>query len=1112
MFPHINRIIAQPALENCLEDATIGEEYVWSLSEKKYIRSGNLLTANGNISAVPVRQSTIWTRFETPTVGNPENAVPRTPSGGSSVASGDKRASLTPPAVGPSKFLPVQDQAKVREWSRNVDTAADPGVAAEQPVEPEADTDQDITTRRVVEDSDSETEAQQESAPGNKRSVAVEPKGEDKILQDPVAIQKHQSISQPQTLTGQDPEERARQARLERANRYRHTAPAMHTGQLRQAATNVIAAGSFFAGVPRDEEQAPEAVVAQRTNNLTGDLNSQPPQRRPLEPKRTRGRGFGYDGAADDLEESDSCVGNNEVSKLTSISCQDPEPQPYVPSEDINSSKHDASRKHHPPRNLGMEPASSARFSGMPVDQSNTDHFSRRFPNQQAEFSNRPRPGIDHELGRRSHGDVEQAKPRKHTKRLVDVETNATEAGSIIPPPGLIICQAATAVAVDQSHILDSPLEEIQRPSLKPSWDAPTYPNEDTSFSALSQPGGSRQPPFDFTPQTELVKPNINLMSDDILAQLQATKQKQRKKNNRSSATVHTAERIEEEDEIDVRKFHNTMNLKAPNPGRGKNKSKSSARENGELRAERIAATKADAYGSVAKAQRNKATTAVPSHNITPPSERIQQLAKSNSTMSATHADVLQVNARKGLADDLVHRMRPMFEAARAYAGDLHFECQIGNLLVMPSSLIKEKRVYERDKWPKIFDSGSISPDVKFNNIVTCDGSEVDNVLEMKARGNKTTKVWNKDMPGATKMEFELQCQDNAGRAFKLRFNVDGTHSVDEGYSAIGKIGVHCPGRAWDMCAVLGGVSTWHYLSDDLDSAIAELVSGIYVSAKEATAIHFRIPASNILTVHDVILRRTSFHNCQSSEQEDVQLKITENKFLYTRSHRVDKRLYYSFEKSHKNMEENNRVHYEVSVIHKGIAEAFKANKQIEVGELTSVETTGALLLTTKAASTLLEVALNLVDRIDWVGKRNHGTIVRQREEDQAQEQEFTRMMPPATHTKIMRPISGNMGYSIAGSRTVDASRTIAGSRFQAPTPSVLPYGIRAGTTAQVYEDASGNRYMIGQGGAQIPVIREEEPDVGSADILPNDSASQIGRRPRGAESTARSDKPAGFW
>lgn len=1122
VFPHLDRVIAQPALQDRLEDATIGEEYVWNQSERKHIRSENLATPSSNSQAVPVRSSTIWTSFNIPTIGNPENAVPRTPSGGNSVASDDQRKSGKPSAAAePSKFLPIQDQARLREWSRNVDTAADPAVPADQPMEP-IEEEGEPTSRRVVKDSDSEVEQGQGSEPVNARLVAVDSDEEDEVPRQAPTASTRMPPPQPVISAAPDSEDKARRAR-ERANRYQDTAPVAPTSQGRQPATNVVGADSFFVGVPRDEDEPAEAVQSRRI--VTSRTQNDSQQSRPTEPKRARGRGFGYDGAGDDPDESDPGIANDDVSRLTPMSYRDPEPHHYMPSDDFNPSRYGASRvQGRQKRGPTTGTTSPATIQAGPGRQQRNDHFPRRFPSQQAgpldpdthsrPVDSWPRPGIARDIDHRSRREAERTKHRQQANQLIDVEDNSTKTNSLLPPPGLTIRQPDAADPAVPDHILDSPLEQIQRPSLKPSWDAPMYTNEDTSFSASSSSGGARQLPFNYTPQTQLVRPNINMMHNDTLAQLQTIKYLQRKKSSRPDVSAHASERIEEEDEVESRKFHNTMNLKAPNPGKGKKSSKAPAQESAAQRAERIAATMADAYGAVPNSVPATTTTALPSRGRPEvPSRRLQQLARSNPTMAATHSDTLQSNARRELTDNLVHRMRPVFEAARSFAGDLQFEIQVGNLLVMASSLIKEKKVYEPDRWTTIFNSTGIAPEVKFNNVVTSDGSDIDNILEMKARGNKALKAWNKTTPGPLSMEFEFQCQDNAGRAFNLRFNVDGTHSVDEGYCTVGKVGIQCPGRTWDVCAVLGGLSTWHYLSDDLEAAVAELVSSIHVNPVEAMTINFRLPASNALTVHDVVVRRTSLHDCQSTEQEEIQLKITESKLLYTRSHRVDKRLYSSFEKSHGNMAENHRVHYELSLVHKGIAEAFKANKQLEVGELTPADTTGASLLNAKVANTLLNAALNLVDKIDWVGKRNYGTIVRKRDELIARGQELARTLPPVTNTNIVRPVNLNSGHSIAAPRTAIASRTNVGSRYPAPAPPAMPVrGIRAGTEAQVYEDASGNLFRIGLGGAQIPVIREDGSGVGSAEILPNDSASQIGSRPRVARSTRYDDRPAGFW
>lgn len=1112
-YPHLDRVIAHPALESCLEEATIGEEYVWNQSERRHIRSENLPATSRDIQANPVRPSTVWTTAELPTIGNPANAVPRTPSGDNSIASGDKkRSGMPPPSAGSSKFLPLQDQARMREWSRNVDTGADPAIAAEQPVEPEAEGDDGTATRRVVEDSDSDVEIQQDTtAPATARLIADDSSEEDEVPRKAIVTPTLLSTQQHQTSSA-DPVERARRV-IDRANGTRGPTP-FAPNQPRRAAANVVSADSFFAGIPRDEDKPEEAVAVHRPNNTT---TQHTPLTQGNSPAQHRVRGFGYDGAADDDDEPHVNISDNETSRYTPTSYQNPEP-PYMPSDEFDTSKYGARGKRLPRPKQVTAGASPVKFPNSTTSPRKRDQ-SRQFPYQATDIiesrghnspvDSWPRPATDRDTSQRNRGEVEHAR-YQDPNQLIDVDDKGSNARSIPPPPGLTIHQGSIAIREDPAHILDSPLEEIQRPSLKPSWTASMYPSEETSVSASSSSGGTRQMPFNYTPQTQLVKPNIHSMQNDTLLHLQAMKRKQVRGSKAATSTSgHPTERISEEDEPRARKYHNTMNLKAPNPGKSK-KSKPSGQESAVQRAERIAATMADAYGPVPKA---KAATSSGRSEPLPPSRKVQQLAKSNPIMAATHTDVLQSNSRKDMTDTLVNRMRPMFEAARSFSGELGFEIQIGTLLVMPSSLIKENKVCEPDRWQKIFNGSGISPDVKFNNIVTCDGSDIDKMLEMKIRGSKAIKAWKKDMPGPSRMDFEFQCQDNTGRAFNLGFNTDGTHAIHNGHCVVGKVGIQCPGRTWDVCAVLGGISTWRYLPDDLESAVKELVSSIYVNAEDAMAVHFRVPASNALTVHDVVVRRVSLHDCQSPKDEGIQLKVVENKLLYTRSHRVDKRLYFSFEKSHGNMVENHRIHYEISVIDKAVADAFEANKQLEVGELTSAETTGASLLGAKRTNILLDVALSLVDKIDWVGQRNYGTLVRRVDQRLAREQELSRIMPPATHTNIARPVHLNTGHSVAGPRTAIASRTNVGSRFPAPTPTALPiHGIRAGTHAQVYEDGSGNLFRIGQGGAKIPVVREDESGVGSGEVLPNDSASQIGRRPRVAQSTIYNDKPAGFW
>jgi hypothetical protein len=108
----------------------------------------------------------------------------------------------------------------------------------------------------------------------------------------------------------------------------------------------------------------------------------------------------------------------------------------------------------------------------------------------------------------------------------------------------------------------------------------------------------------------------------------------------------------------------------------------------------------------------------------------------------------------------------------------------------------------------------------------------------------------------------------------------------------------------------------------------------------------------------------------------------------------------------------------------------------------------------------------------------------------------------------FLRPVHLPAGLSVAGPRSIAATRTVIGSTTGGNTQMSV-HGIRSGTKAQTVTDMRGNYFRIGLGGARIPLNRHEEASMSGDAVAPDDSASQIGSPRRNLPVETRPDS---FW
>lgn len=1142
--PHRDRIMVHSDLEEHLEHMLVGEERIWNQNTSKYSTPENLLSAQMSQDNM-THASKIWTHFKTPAIGKPDNSIPRTPSGSNSVASSDKiRKPSSAVADQPNKFLPLQEQARLREWSKNVDRGADPAIAAEEPFEAEAAEEQANLSKRRVEDSDSDPEPS-ERAPDPEHQVqrVVAADSDDEVEADaalkmdrPVLGKLQVNPRQPIGIQNVD------FGYINRAER-KATPPQIANIKTKKVSHNIVSADTFFAGIPRDTgENDLDTAMQAKSGSQQGRIITSPIPTRSYQYSNKRN---GFDGTADRSPETQHIDHGQplsvnslhhttaELSSKNESGTVEPASPTYVPSGNFDPTIYGVSNRNRSGRqqkrgnhshsdgqySSGRQASRIAHLSPGIESSRTVTKQSRNYPDQQGSAEHRrtstqpvpstPCPNLHTGNAPNFRGAAASRRSRKD--QLIDYEEDDfVRKGAIEPPPGLTSHSRTPRVEPEKPHALDSTSEDVCIPSIQPSEGRRLSCSEDISFSTSSSSGGLGQSLYDYVPQTKIIKPDVSHMRNDLIQQLRAVKAQEARTRSKAHPTHPQIERIEEDDEISTRKFHETMNLRGPNPGRGKNKVQTQETE-AQKRA-RIAKVKEElqieAMGSKARREPEKSEMSTQQDKL---STKAKQAARSNPIMANMHADQLQEAARRKCASELIRVMRPILGAARAYSGRLELEFQIGQLLVMPTSRLNTIKVYENDKWLNIFEKSGATVDVKFTNMLTNNGEDIDRILETRT---KKWKTWSRETPGPTNVTVEFLCLDNLGQPFKLAMNADGSYRTTKDASVVGKVGIHCPGRVWDVCAVLTGSANWSDSSVAFEEDVREFVSTIYIKPELLTTVYFRPPVSNCLSVQDVVLKRVSFHKCQVPGEESLQLKITEVKTLKTRTHRTDTRLHVSHEMKHDAMAGEARVYYEVAITHLDVNHAFDDNRGLEAGELSETLNTG--IFHPEQANMVVSAALRLVDKIDWVGSRNYGTLVQKQDEKIVREQQMAKTLPPsARNPTLIRPVQYPSGYSIADPRTVIGGTTTVETNLQTTTVAQPIHGIRANTYAQVWEDVDGNVFRVGQGGARIPVTLEDG-HMNRAEVLPDDSASQIGGRSRTLRSMnaagAYPNKPENFW
>lgn len=486
---------------------------------------------------------------------------------------------------------------------------------------------------------------------------------------------------------------------------------------------------------------------------------------------------------------------------------------------------------------------------------------------------------------------------------------------------------------------------------------------------------------------------------------------------------------------------------------------------------------------------------------------KLAQIRK-NPLLAKLHADTLEESMREEQCRKLIPQLEKLFEISRAFNGELSFQAQLGQVLVTYGSMVSAEKFVDPAMWSKMFEPQQSSNSMvqsSFTPILTTNGADIDRALEMKmpdGKGKGKIKAFvAKPISGS--VSYHFSCQSRNNDEFSIVVDQTGKYELRREPVTTGMVNVHCPSHIWDTAFVLSGHLQWLNPPPALQKSISAFVQSIYVLPdREKLMMVFRQPSDHEMEIRDLMVKRTSKHGCNMPKCNKLQLQITETKTLLFKKNHEDTNLWQAYESvtdDHQRLMDTGRVHYEISVIHTDINEALAQNAQLEFGHLTDEETTGKSLVKSQRSSiySMLDMALCMVSKLDFMGLSNIGTQQRKAAEEAAQRLKLTQ----AAESQAKPTVPGSMPVqSRFSSSLVRDGNGLA-------TVTEVP-GIRANTLAEVYSNPDGSRYKLGLGGAKIPVSTNQDiPSTGDA-VLPDDSMSQVGRPPQSFLQAMRPRRP----
>ncbi|KIX98766.1 uncharacterized protein Z520_05227 [Fonsecaea multimorphosa CBS 102226] len=1090
--PGFQRVIVN-SMEQTLCRKVIAELRPWDSKTREFFIPRNLQKV-GNQPTVTLQASKIWDTELYESFGDPRNMDPIITSNSTSANNGGS--------------VPTQERpdARIAAWTNNVVHSANPEIAPETPREPVAP-----TRRRVAIESDSEDEEPSTPVPkpvpsttedSTETRLVLLPEDEDLMEAEGPATQNSESPVSP-LLAGNESAliDLSEEVSLDQAEGGLQAQSASHSALLHEGHEVDIITASYQEATSGHQEDHDNGGRSNETANKSPSQSDACPS----------------SGATSYSQAEKSAEVHELSSSATDIASITPEAASVPPFErpSFHQREYGIVSNTRPFRGQrgqrGYRGRTNARYRGdgrLGTGQS-YDHSESPRPTQPDGFrprgpagefhqrgNGRLRPGYSGERATRARGFRGQ-RPGSTHHTLVDLGTPANSAHPSTVPPGLecnvpLLAAKPSRGNLNQSSDLGEPLPRSAAPS---ELETRSSIASGSSASGLTRLRFSEEGSDYVT--TFVPRVDQSAIREKAIQQVQEAIAAMNKKAEDPSP-----------------KLHSTMRQQGKNPGKTSGKQETEAAKKA-----RRAAALAEAYPTPTNTPpRSRAASPKPEEM----SKWKRQQIKKKSALAEAHPDLVASDYRAMQTKKLISLLEPVFENGRAFSGKLTFELRFGQVLITPGQQLRDRTYHSVDDWKSYFDCRPASTDTlsNFTRILTSNGADIDRILEMKGdTGKGAGKLWN-PTPGPQSVSYEFHCQSRFNEDFQIVVDQHGRYELRKGLVTVGDINIHVPAQVWDLSATLTGPLKWRDPPETVAQSVSAFVGSLYVlPGRNKLLLVFRQPNDLEIEVRNLVVKRDSYHSSNRPDGQEILLKMTEAKNLQFRVHPEDKRLWQGYEapeKAYKDFADGGHIHYEMSLVHNGINDVLAKNEALEIGELTDTETTGKSLLDPTIIRSMLDIAVQIVSKMDFVGMRNYGTQQRLADQKQKKVEQLQAMLGGKAQTILQLP-SVARGPSQAASRSPVAKNNSTAAGGASVVQQYVP-GVRMNTEAQVVIDESGHRYRLGLGGARIPLVEDDETQrSGSGEsVIPDDSASQAG----GARAHLRSapigykqtDRQAGFW
>ena len=1021
----------------------------------------------GNLTEEVVREaatsntgfSQIWDDHTYPTFGDPALAKPNP-------AYSTSGMPIVPPV---QKFVTALKAHDIGKWSDNIAEGVDPeAIAVEPPVETE---DSPVRPRLVRGESDDEEEEPEASSPpATQRLIVVDSDDEDEedLVSDPVSDTNSRGNAGDDALLT---------AKNLRNNEVR--------GGLSDPSDQVVNDKELSSSMP-SARQSEAALQPTWTSNSF------------LDPSRGRGQGESA------LSEHESTILARSTNSLQSAS-------PRQPSHFVTTQASIAQTR----KETGLGKMTESRSE---LRKSNSNNYGTAPRAENLARGSRPAPQMMTPAAREGRGQSSSfaVTPSRHGREAIGINTQAnyshpvlvplsvespgTAPQNIRPPPGFEIRNNTTQHLSRSTSIglLDGPLDDIQHPSIQPSpihsenSREPLSAGTKRSSNLSSGNSGASyvntfNPPADWAKLENERLAGLFKMQEETREKKRLEREAERLRNetrlqSRTASSRGRSQQMQSADEMSSRQYHSTMRQQAPKPG--KKRKQAAKKLTDKERKQKIDNLLGNSSASEASTKPMPPTAS----GVEVMSSRKKQALKNNpdvDPVAAAHLTASQLTSKQ--TSNLIQYLNPLFAASQAFPGQLKFEIQLGQVLIAKTKnlVAEDVQLFSMKNWESAFSppAGTQQPvATTFTNILTRNGHDIDRILQMKSSrgpgGRAPEKLFDQLNPGPLEICYEFHCQSKESAEFWVIIDSAGNYSIRKSTSTIGTVNLHYPANIWDARAILHGTAEFCEPEEETACVVASFMDSVYVPAEKSLCITYRQPAENDMTVRSVTAKRTSLHNCQTMDGCDFQLQVVEVKDLFHRFHNKDKKLTQAFEKAYPEMLEQDRIHYEVSIVHKHINNLLKQNQSLQTGDLTTGFSTGKNLLKPRFISEMLDLVSHIVSKVDWAGVHNNGTLARTMQEDQ--------------------DLAARVATTVPGTRRPTPS--FAGMT-STPGPGTAMrtdvHGIRINTMAEMGYNADGKPVLIGMGGAMIPITAEgDDLQIPASELAPNDSASNVGVNP----------------